>query len=174
MTKQLILAEKPSVAREIARVLGIRNSSGRNGFIEGPEHIVTWAVGHLVNIAEPEIQNTAWAGRWSMNQLPMIPIRFTLGILPKTQDQFETIKHLMDRGEITEIVNATDAGREGELIFRRIYLKAGCTKPILRLWANDMTEEGLKKSLAGLMAGEKNEILVWPLLPGPRRTGLSA
>ncbi len=159
VSKQLILAEKPSVAREIARVLGIRGTGGRNGFIEGPGHVVTWAVGHLVNIAEPEVQNTAWAGRWSLGQLPMIPIRFTLGILPRTQDQFETIKHLMNRDDVTEIVNATDAGREGELIFRRIYLKAQCSKPILRLWANDMTEEGLKKSLAGLMAGEKKRNL---------------
>ena len=159
MGKQLILAEKPSVAREISRVLGIRGTGGRNGFIAGPGHVVTWAVGYLVNIAVPEVQNGACAWRWSMGQLPMIPIRFTLGILPKTKDQFETISHLMGRNDVTEIVNATDAGREGELIFRRIYLKAGCSKPILRLWASDMTEEGLKKSLAGLMAGEKKRNL---------------
>jgi DNA topoisomerase-3 len=158
MSKQLILAEKPSVAREIARVLGIRGG-GRNGFIEGPGHVVTWAVGHLVNIAEPEVQNKAWAGRWDLGRLPMIPIRFTLGVLPRTREQFETIKHLMGREEVTEIVNATDAGREGELIFRRIYLKAGCSKPILRLWASDMTEEGLKKSLARLVTGEEKRNL---------------
>src|SRR6056297_801598 len=156
--KSLILAEKPSVAREIAKVLGVRGNAGR-GAMEGPKHVITWAVGHLVNIAEPCDQNPTWGKSWTMNQLPMIPGRFTLTVLKQTRDQFAIVSSLMNRDDVTEIINATDAGREGELIFRRIYLKAQCSKPILRLWANDMTEEGLKKSLAGLMAGEKKRNL---------------
>ncbi len=151
-SKALILAEKPSVAREIAKVLGIRGHG--QGYIEGPHYVITWAVGHLVNIAEPGQQNPAWGKRWSLHQLPMIPTRFILTILDQTQDQFAIVKALLGREDITKVINATDAGREGELIFRRIYLMAGCTKPIERLWANDMTEAGLKKALANLIPGE--------------------
>ena len=152
MPRTLIIAEKPSVARELAGVLGVKGRG--EGFLQGPEHVVTWAVGHLVNIAEPAEQNQAWAGRWSMGQLPMLPARFTLGILPSTARQYEIIRgFLLDDG-IDAVINATDAGREGELIFRRIYHLAGCTKPIKRLWANDMTEKGLQKAFAGLVDGE--------------------
>jgi DNA topoisomerase-3 len=150
--KSLILAEKPSVAREIAKVLGIRGRG--QGYLEGDRHVITWAVGHLVNIAEPGDQNPAWGKRWSMDQLPMIPARFTLTVLDQTKDQFAVVRSLLTREDVTEVINATDAGREGELIFRRIYLMAGCDKPIKRLWANDMTEAGLKKSLASLVPGE--------------------
>lgn len=143
--KTLVVAEKPSVGREIAKVLGVRG--GGRGSIEGPGHVVTWAVGHLVGIAEPEEQDPAWAGRWSLSQLPILPRRFKLRVLDKTADQYETIKALLLDPRIGDIVNATDAGREGELIFRRIYLLAGCAKPVRRLWASDMTEAGLKKAL---------------------------
>ena len=121
--------------------------------------MVTWAVGHLVNIAEPGEQNPAWSGRWAMGQLPMLPGRFTLGILPSTARQFETIRRFLLDEDITEVINATDAGREGELIFRRIYLLAGSTKPIRRLWASDMTEKGLKKAFDGLVDGEQKRNL---------------
>ena len=116
-------------------------------------------MGHLVNIAEPEVQDPRWKGRWSLAQLPMIPRRFTLSVLEKTQDQFEVVKTLLNDEDVDQVVNATDAGREGELIFRRIYVMAGCTKPIRRLWASDMTEEGLKKAFAGLMDGEQKRNL---------------
>lgn len=153
MPKTLIVAEKPSVAKEIAKVLDVRGTRG-DGFIANGQYVVTWAVGHLVNIAEPEEQNEDWAGRWSMNQLPMIPSRFKLAVLPKTTRQFEIVKRFMSADDVDTVVNATDAGREGELIFRRIFLMAGCTKPIKRLWANDMTEQGLKKALASMESGE--------------------
>lgn len=156
--KSLILAEKPSVAREIAKVLGVRGNAGR-GAMEGPNHVITWAVGHLVNIAEPCDQNPTWGKSWTMSQLPMIPGRFTLTVLEQTREQFAIVSALMNRDDITEIINATDAGREGELIFRRIYLMAGCTKPLKRLWANDMTEAGLKKALASLVPGEEKRNL---------------
>ena len=157
MPRTLIIAEKPSVARELAAVLGVRGRG--DGFLQGPGHVVTWAVGHLVNIAEPAEQNPAWSGRWAMGQLPMLPGRFVLGILPSTARQYEVIRRFLLDEDITEVINATDAGREGELIFRRIYLLAGSTKPIKRLWANDMTEKGLQKAFASLVDGEQKRNL---------------
>ena len=152
MPKTLIIAEKPSVGRELAGVLGVKGRG--DGFLFSQTYVISWAIGHLVNIAEPTRQNPQWAGRWSMAQLPMLPARFQLDILPNTAKQYETIRRLLLDDDIGQVINATDAGREGELIFRRIYLLAGCTKPIQRLWANDMTEKGLLKAFANLMSGE--------------------
>lgn len=150
--KTLIIAEKPSVARELAKVLGVKGRG--DGFVQDARYVVTWAIGHLVNIAEPGEQNPAWGGRWNMGQLPMMPSRFTLAVLPSTAKQYEIIlKFLLDDG-VGQVINATDAGREGELIFRRIYHLANCSKPIQRLWANDMTEKGLHKAFANLQRGE--------------------
>ncbi|EGY24089.1 DNA topoisomerase III family protein [Desulfovibrio sp. A2] len=149
MPKTLIIAEKPSVARELAPLVGA--TQRRAGFLEGPDHLVSWAVGHLVGIAEPEEQDPAWAGRWTLDQLPMLPPRFRLRVLPETADQFAVLQRLLADERVTGVINATDAGREGELIFRRIYLMAECAKPVRRLWASDMTEEGLRKSLARLL-----------------------
>ncbi|WP_353116024.1 DNA topoisomerase 3 [Nitratidesulfovibrio sp.] len=149
MSKTLIIAEKPSVARELAPLVGA--TQRRAGFLEGPDHLVSWAVGHLVGIAEPEEQDPAWAGRWTLDQLPMLPPRFRLRVLPETADQFAVLRRLLTDERVTGVINATDAGREGELIFRRIYLMAECGKPVRRLWASDMTEEGLRKSLARLL-----------------------
>ncbi|ABM27964.1 type IA DNA topoisomerase [Nitratidesulfovibrio vulgaris] len=157
MSKTLIIAEKPSVAREIAPLVGAQGR--RAGYLEGPDHLVSWAVGHLVGIAEPEEQDEAWAGRWTLEQLPMLPPRFQLRVLPETADQFAVLQRLLLDDRVTGIVNATDAGREGELIFRRIYLVAGCDKPVRRLWASDMTEEGLRKSLARLLPDEEKRNL---------------
>jgi len=155
--RTLIIAEKPSVARELAGVLGVRGRG--DGCLQNAEYVVTWAVGHLVNIAEPAEQNPAWSGRWSMRQLPMLPSRFTLGILPSTAKQYEIIRSFLLDDDIESVVNATDAGREGELIFRRIYLLAGSSKPIRRLWANDMTEKGLQKAFASMVSGEEKRNL---------------
>ncbi|NJB68109.1 DNA topoisomerase-3 [Desulfobaculum xiamenense] len=158
MARTLIVAEKPSVAREIAKVLGVNSRRG-DGYLADARHVVTWAVGHLVNIAEPEEQDPAWAGRWSMNQLPMIPRKFKLAVLESSARQFAVVRSLMNADDVEEVINATDAGREGELIFRRIYLMAGCSKPIRRLWANDMTEQGLRRALEGTVPGEKKRNL---------------
>ncbi len=157
MGKTLVIAEKPSVAREIAKALGITSPGsgrGRGGCIRGPEHIITWAVGHLVNIAEPKDQNPAWNGRWAVSQLPMIPGRFKLAVLDKTADQYTVVAALLTDPDVDQVLNATDAGREGELIFRRIYVLSGSDKPIRRLWASDMTARGLQKALAATMDGE--------------------
>lgn len=157
MSRVLIIAEKPSVARELAGVLGVRGRG--EGCLQNAQYVVTWAVGHLVNIAEPAEQNPAWSGRWSMRQLPMLPGRFVLGILPSTAGQYDVIRRFLVDDDIAEVINATDAGREGELIFRRIYLLAGSAKPIKRLWANDMTEKGLQKAFAGMVDGEEKRNL---------------
>lgn len=157
MPKTLIIAEKPSVAREIAPHVNATNR--REGYLEGTTHIVSWAVGHLVGIAEPEEQHEAWQGRWNVEQLPIIPPKFKLAVLKEGQRQYAVLNRLLNDETVTDVVNATDAGREGELIFRRIYLLAGCTKPVKRLWANDMTEEGLKKSLNKLMPDAKKRNL---------------
>lgn len=157
VSRILIIAEKPSVARELAKVLGVQGRG--DGFLHNQTHVVTWAVGHLVNIAEPGEQNPAWAGRWALSQLPMLPSRFVLGVLPSTAKQYDIIRHFLLDEQIDTVINATDAGREGELIFRRIYLLAGCDKPIKRLWANDMTEKGLHKAFAHLVSGEDKKCL---------------
>ncbi len=149
MPKTLIIAEKPSVAREIAPL--VQATSRREGYLEGPDHLVSWAVGHLVGIAEPEEQHEAWRGKWSLEQLPIIPPKFKLAILNEGRRQFAVLQRLLTLSEVGDVVNATDAGREGELIFRRIYLMAGCDKPVRRFWASDMTEQGLRKSLAKLL-----------------------
>lgn len=150
--KILIIAEKPSVAKELAAVLHVHGRGA--GFLHNEAYVITWAVGHLVAIAEPGDQNSQWSGRWSMRQLPMLPVRFALNILPNTARQYEIIRTFLLDEEIGEVINAMDAGREGELIFRRIYLLAGSHKPIKRLWANDMTEQGLRKAFAQLVSGE--------------------
>lgn len=157
MPRTLIIAEKPSVARELAGVLGVKGRG--EGCLQNAQYVVTWAVGHLVNIAEPAEQNPAWSGRWAMPQLPMLPARFALGILPATAKQYEIIRTFLLDDDIEAVINATDAGREGELIFRRIYLLAGSQKPIKRLWANDMTEKGLQKAFAGMVDGEEKRNL---------------
>ncbi|NCD23984.1 MAG: DNA topoisomerase III [Deltaproteobacteria bacterium] len=157
MARTLIIAEKPSVARELAGVLEVRGR--RDGYLESPTHIVTWAVGHLVNIAEPGDQNPDWSGRWAMHQLPMLPTRFVLHVLPQTARQYEVLRTFLTDDTVDMVINATDAGREGELIFRRIYLLAGSTKPIKRFWASDMTEKGLRKAFAALMEGDDKRSL---------------
>jgi len=157
---KLVIAEKPSVAREVAQLLGGKNGTRKgNGFIESKDYIVTWALGHLVNIAEPEEQDPNWAGSWKLQQLPMIPKKFVLSILKNSSSQYSIVERLLSREDVDSIINATDAGREGELIFRRIYLKAGCKKPIQRLWANDMTEKGLKKAFNNLVDGTEKRNL---------------
>ncbi len=146
---KVILAEKPSVARDIARVVGA--SQKRNGWLEGAGYQVTWAFGHLVGIAEPSVMNERWGGKWSFAQLPMIPEAFQLATYPKSLDQFNTISRLFNGCD--EIINATDAGREGELIFRWIYRRCGCQKPFKRLWISDLTDESIRDGLGSLHPG---------------------
>jgi DNA topoisomerase-3 len=145
---RVILAEKPSVARDIARVLGCNRRE--EGFFQGERDIVTYAVGHLVNLPMPETLNPAWAGAWTAHKLPMIPATWQYVVNPKTADQFAIVQRLLNARETTEVVNAADAGREGEAIFRRIYALAGCRKPVSRFWASSLTEEAIRDALSRL------------------------
>ena len=148
---KIVIAEKPSVAREIARVLGA--NSRAEGYSEGSGYIVSWAIGHLCDIAPPDKQNPQWK-KWDLDTLPMIPSRLRLEILPQTKPQFEILKKLLNKPEVSEVIEATDAGREGELIFRRIYQATKCKKPIRRLWLSSMTNEAIGKALDNLRPGE--------------------
>lgn len=154
--KILVFAEKPSVGRDIARILGA-NGKGK-GFLEGNDYVVTWGFGHLVSLGSPEAQNPSWK-RWSLETLPMLPDKWVLNVIPSAKEQFETVARLMTRDDVDEVVNAADAGREGELIFRLVYQHSGCTKPFKRLWISSMTDEAIKDGFADLRPGEKYDDL---------------
>jgi DNA topoisomerase-3 len=145
---KLVIAEKPSVAREIGRILGAR--SRRKGYLEGNEYLVSWAVGHVCNIAPPDKQNANWGGRWNYAHLPMIPKKFKLEVNKKTKDQYQVLKKLLTLPEVTEVISATDAGREVELIFRRIYAHSRSGKPVKRLWLSSMTDEAISSAFSDL------------------------
>jgi DNA topoisomerase-3 len=147
---QLILAEKPSVARDLARVLEVRTA--RPGCLEGPRHIVTWCVGHLVELDEPASYEPRWKA-WRLDTLPMLPARFKLRPVASSQDQLTHVRRLLGDRRVREVVNACDAGREGELIFRYVYELAGCQLPVRRLWISSMTDEAIRAGLAALRAG---------------------
>ena len=145
--KKLIVAEKPSVGRDIARVLGVRERG--EGYLYGGEYVVTWAVGHLVALSEPGECDPRFR-QWRMADLPMLPDKIPLKVLPGTKDQFAVIKKLMNSAKIESIICATDSAREGELIFRYIYQMAGCTKPVQRLWISSMTDAAIRQGFAEL------------------------
>ncbi|WP_437615838.1 DNA topoisomerase 3 [Sorangium sp. So ce834] len=142
-----VVAEKPAVARDIAAVLGA--SRRAEGFLEGGGYVVTWAVGHLVAIAEPHQIDPAWK-RWRLDLLPMLPARFPLVVLPGTRAQFEIVRKILGRRDVERVICATDAGREGELIFRYIYEAAGCKKPVDRLWISSLTPDAIRGGLRRL------------------------
>ena len=147
MAKSLVLAEKPSVGREIARVLGCRK--GAEGYLEGDRHVVTWALGHLVTLADPDVYEKKWE-KWEMEDLPMLPQNMKLVVIPQTGKQFRVVQSLMKRGDISELIIATDAGREGELVARWIMMKAGWKKPTRRLWISSQTDRAIKEGFASL------------------------
>ena len=138
----LVVAEKPSVARDIARVLGARDR-GEN-CLTGSGYVVTWAIGHLVTLKEPQELDERYA-KWRAQDLPILPEKMETKVIRKTSAQYKTIKALMNDGQTETIVCATDSGREGELIFRYIYEQAGCKKPVMRLWISSMTDEAIRQ-----------------------------
>jgi len=148
----VVLAEKPSVARDIARVLGVRRKG--EGYLEGDGYIVTWALGHLVHFAEPDEYGPPWNGRWSLDQLPMIPDRWKLKTDRSTAAQYRIVKKLINDPRIEEVICATDAGREGENIFRLIYEYAGCKKPFRRLWISSLTDRAIQEGFRRLQSGD--------------------
>ena len=168
MSKRLVLAEKPSVGRDIARVLNCKKQG--NGYLEGKDYIVTWALGHLVTLADPEAYDVKYKS-WNLEDLPMLPKQFKLVVIPKTSKQFKAVKEQMLRKDVSEIIIATDAGREGELIFRLVYEQAGCKKPMKRLWISSMEEQAIKDGFASLKDGSCYDSLYQSALAGQRQTG---
>ncbi len=150
MAKTLVLAEKPSVGREIAAALGCRKKM--QGFIEGEQYIVTWALGHLVTLEDPEHYDAAYK-RWSLETLPMLPKKMALKVIPDTAKQYKVVRDLLRLSTVTEVVIATDAGREGELVARWILEKASCKKPTKRLWISSQTQKAIREGFQNLQDG---------------------
>jgi len=158
MGKILVLAEKPSVGRELAKVLNC--SQGGNGYLMGSKYIVTWALGHLVTLADPEAYDEKYKS-WKMEDLPMLPKSLKLVVIKETSKQFSVVRELLGRKDVDELVIATDAGREGELVARWIIEKASFRKPLKRLWISSQTEKAIKDGFANLKPGRDYENLFW-------------
>lgn len=154
--KSLVLAEKPSVARDIARVLGC--SKRLNGAIEGNRYVVTWALGHLVTLADPEEYDKKYK-EWKLEDLPMMPKKMELVVIKQTAKQYHAVKTQLYRKDVNEIIIATDAGREGELVARWILEKSGCRKPIKRLWISSVTDKAIKAGFSSLKDGREYDTL---------------
>ena len=156
MAKSLVIAEKPSVARDIANVLKCTKKG--NGFLEGDKYIVTWALGHLVTLADPDVYDVKYR-TWNLEDLPMLPERMKLVVMKQTGKQFNAVKAQLSRGDVNEIIVATDAGREGELVARWIIDKAKVHKPIKRLWISSVTDKAIKDGFNNLKPGKAYENL---------------
>lgn len=154
--KALVIAEKPSVARDIARVLTC--TQNRNGAIEGKDYIVTWGLGHLVTLAEPEDYDEKYR-QWRMEDLPMMPDVFRLEVIRQTAKQYQAVKSQIRRPDVGEIIIATDAGREGELVARLILEKADARKPLKRLWISSVTDKAIREGFAHLRDGKEYDPL---------------
>ena len=153
---KLIITEKPSAARAIAAALGA-NVRG-DGCIHGGGLIVSWCCGHLVELATPAAYDERLA-KWRREDLPILPETWKTGVLRDKYKQFETLRSLMQRGDVDEVVNACDAGREGELIFRLVYEKAGCEKPVKRLWLSSMEPDEIRKAYQNMRPGAEYDNL---------------
>ena len=147
---QLVIAEKPSVARSISEVIGATEIS--DGYMEGNGYVVSWCVGHLVELAQPESYGEQWK-KWTYESLPVKPEKWQYEVKPDTKAQYDVLFRLMHRKDVTATICATDAGREGELIFRLVYEMAGCDKPIKRLWISSMEESAIREGFENLQPG---------------------
>ena len=156
MAKSLVLAEKPSVARDIANVLKCTKKG--NGFLEGDRYIVTWALGHLVTLADPEVYDAKYKS-WNLEDLPMLPERLKLTVIKQSSKQFHSVKAQLNRQDVNEVIIATDAGREGELVARWILEKANVKKPIKRLWISSVTDKAIKAGFNNLKPGKQYDNL---------------
>ena len=153
---KLVIAEKPSVAQDLARVLGA--SQRKDGYCEGKKYLVSWCYGHLAGLADAGTYDERYA-KWKMEDLPILPSPFRFLIAPDKQEQFEVLRTLMSREDVTEVINACDAGREGELIFRTVYYLADCRKPMKRLWISSMEDSAIQDGFAHLAPGENYDAL---------------
>src|SRR5262245_1845473 len=147
-----VLAEKPSVARDIARTLGA--AARGEGYLHGNGYVVTWAIGHLAALAQPHEIHPQWRS-WRRDLLPMLPEHWPLVVYEKTKDQFETVRRILNSPKVSRVVCATDAGREGELIFRYIYEAAECAKPVSRLWISSLTPDAIREGFESLRPAEE-------------------
>lgn len=154
--KSLVIAEKPSVARDIARVM--RCPKAGNGYMEGQQYIVTWGLGHLVELADPEEYKPEYK-QWKTEDLPMLPDPFKLVVIPQTSKQYSAVKAQLQRKDVGEVIIATDAGREGELVARLILKKTGCRKPIKRLWISSVTDKAIRDGFSHLKDGREYDSL---------------
>jgi DNA topoisomerase-3 len=158
MSKTLVIAEKPSVGQDLARVLK-GPFQKKEGWLEGPEHVITWAVGHLVQLAEPDEYDPKFK-RWRMDDLPIVPEKFKLTVRDeRSRKQMTVVTKQLGREDVGDVVNACDAGREGELIFAYLYEKANASKPVRRLWLNSMTNAAMKDAFASLRPAEEFALL---------------
>src|ERR687897_1600954 len=149
---RLVVAEKPSVARDLANVLG--GHRRQKGALVGEGWTVTWAIGHLAELAPPDAYGEEYK-RWRLETLPIVPEKFKVKVNAKTREQFGVVKSLMRSASVTEVVNACDAGREGELIFSYLYELSGCKKPVRRLWVSSLTPEAIREGFACLRDGRE-------------------
>ena len=147
---QLVIAEKPSVAQSLSRILGV--TTRKDGYLEGNGFLVSWCFGHLSGLADASVYDERYA-KWKREDLPILPCPFRFEISPEKRDQFSILKELMNREDVTEVVNACDAGREGELIFRSVYYLADCQKPMKRLWISSMEDEAIRDGFQNLRPG---------------------
>ena len=152
----LVIAEKPSVAQTIAAALGVKEK--RDGYIEGGGYLISWCVGHLVQLAEAAAYGEQYK-KWQLGSLPILPQEWQYAVDPDKEKQFAALKELMHRADVSEVVNACDAGREGELIFRFVYEVAGCKKPMRRLWISSMEDGAIKEGFASLKDGREYDAL---------------
>ena len=154
--KRLVIAEKPSVGMSIASVLGVRDR--KDGYIEGRDYIVSWGFGHLAELANADTYDEKYA-KWRYDDLPIVPANWKYKIPRDKYSQFETLKKLMNRADVSDVINACDAGREGELIFRNIYKMTGCKKPIFRLWISSMEDNAIEQGFRDLKDGKEYDNL---------------
>lgn len=153
---QLVIAEKPSVAASIAAALGVKEK--KDGYIEGGGYLISWCVGHLVELAEAAAYGEQYK-KWSYESLPILPEEWQYNVAADKGKQFSILKELMHRADVSEVVNACDAGREGELIFRFVYEVTGCNKPMRRLWISSMEDKAIKAGFADLKDGRDYDAL---------------
>lgn len=168
----LVIGEKPSVSRELAKVLGANTK--KNGCLEGNGYVVSWCFGHLVGLQFPDAYSENWAAKWSFAQLPMIPEEWKFKISESSKDQFKVLKQLMNDRNITEIICATDADREGECIFRYVYNLVKCQKPVKRLWISSLEESAIRDGFHKLKNSSAYDNLYQAGSAVQRRTGWSA
>lgn len=168
---KLVICEKPSVAKSIASALGV--TSRADGYFEGGGWLISWCIGHLVGLADAAAYDDRYK-KWRYEDLPILPDPFCYVVSEEKAAQFHILRSLMDRSDVTELVNACDAGREGELIFRLVYEAAGCSKPFSRLWISSMEDAAIREGFSDLRPVGTMTRCISRRFAAKRRTGSSA